>query len=121
VGTRGIIDTNLVIDFLNGVPQALSLIQSQPERAISIITWIEVVAGFRTHDPALQLRFARNFPILPLTEAIAAEAAKLRQSTRLKLPDAVILATARVHGRTLFTRNTRDFSAGVDIVIPYVL
>jgi predicted nucleic acid-binding protein len=40
----------------------------------------------------------------------------------MKLPDAVILATARTHGLPLLTRNTRDFPAGdPTILVPYTL
>ena len=34
---------------------------------------------------------------------------RLRRERRLKLPDALIWATARRHGSLLVTRNTKDF------------
>ena len=50
------------------------------------------------------------------------EAVGLRRGRPLTLPDAIIYATARVHGRTLATRNTRDFREGeVGVDVPYVL
>jgi predicted nucleic acid-binding protein len=53
---------------------------------------------------------------------VAEESVTLRRTTRLKLPDAIILATARVHGLTLSTRNTKDFSpTDPTIRIPYEL
>ena len=62
-------------------------------------------------------RFFEQFTILPLTEAVAYETARLRGELRQhKLPiqhrafDLVIAATALVHGLTLVTANTRDFS-----------
>ena len=43
-----------------------------------------------------------------------------RVGSRLKLPDAIILATAQVANLLLVTRNTRDFSAAdPQICIPY--
>lgn len=52
--------------------------------------------------------------------AVAQEAVRLRRAGRLRLPDAIIYATARVHGRTLVTRNTRDFPEGEPGVdVPY--
>ena len=49
-----------------------------------------------------------------------AKAKGIRKKTRLKLPDAIILATARVHGLLLVTRNHRDFpKREPDIRIPY--
>jgi predicted nucleic acid-binding protein len=46
----------------------------------------------------------------------------VRQALRVKLPDAIIKASAEVQGRLLVTRNTRDFpvdDAGVRL--PYRL
>jgi len=39
----------------------------------------------------------------------------------MKLPDAIILATAQVHRRSLLTRNTKDFSGISGVVTPYIL
>jgi predicted nucleic acid-binding protein len=53
---------------------------------------------------------------------VAEEAVRIRRQRRLKLPDAIILATARVHGLVLVTRNTKDFDpADPAIRIPYAL
>jgi predicted nucleic acid-binding protein len=49
-------------------------------------------------------------------------AALRRERPRLKLPDAIILATAQTRGRVLVTRNTKDFPAEMPgIRVPYVL
>ena len=46
----------------------------------------------------------------------------LRRTTKIKLPDAIILATAEVERRVLITRNTRDFLAGArGIRVPYTI
>tara|TARA_B110000483_G_scaffold64732_1_gene80647 strand:+ start:1487 stop:1741 length:255 start_codon:yes stop_codon:yes gene_type:complete len=44
-------------------------------------------------------------------EKVARRAVELRQSLRLRLPDAVVLASAEEEGCILVTRNTRDFPA----------
>lgn len=44
-------------------------------------------------------------------EKVARREVELRQSLRLKLPDAVVLASAEEEGCILVTRNTRDFPA----------
>jgi predicted nucleic acid-binding protein len=62
----------------------------------------------------------REFTILELDREVSAETIRLRQRTRLKLPDAIIWATARVHDLQLVTCNSRDFSANdPGIRIPY--
>ena len=50
---------------------------------------------------------------VPLDKDIARRAGRLRQEIgldRLSLPDAAIAASAVLTGRTLLTRNTRDFA-----------
>lgn len=42
---KALLDTNILIDFLNGVPQARDEIARYRRTAISIITWMEVMAG----------------------------------------------------------------------------
>lgn len=47
---------------------------------------------------------------------------EIRQAHGLKVPDAIILATARCHGLTLATRNVRDFPLSLEAVVhPYSL
>ena len=50
-----------------------------------------------------------NFDVFAVDEQIAERAVGLRRSNRIKLPDAVIWATAQVHAMLLVTRNTKDF------------
>jgi predicted nucleic acid-binding protein len=53
---------------------------------------------------------------------VAEQSFALRRQRKIKLPDAIIEATARVNDRILMTRNTRDFPAEESgISIPYVL
>lgn len=39
----------------------------------------------------------------------------------MKLPDAIILATAQIHRRELVTRNTKDFAGVPGVIMPYQL
>ncbi len=60
--------------------------------------------------------------VLSLTNDIAESAVSVQRTMRLRLPDAVVLATARVHGLTLSTRNTKDFRADFpEVRVPYEL
>ena len=62
------------------------------------------------------------FRRLDLDAATLNQALALRRSLRIKLPDALILASARVRGWQLVTRNTRDFPADMPGVrVPYQL
>lgn len=60
------------------------------------------------------------FIILPITQEIADKAVAIRKHQRIKLPDAIIQATAQAHDALLVTRNTRDFPENTEGVrIPY--
>lgn len=119
---NALFDTNILIDYLSGIPQARVELERYSRRAISIITWMEVMAGTTQEDEQPIRAFLLTFSILPVTPEIAERAFDLRRQRKIKLPDAIILATAQVDDRLLITRNTRDFSAGdSDIRIPYRL
>ena len=116
-------DSSVLIDALNGIEAGVAELSSTEDRFISIVTSIEVLAGAPTyHAESLARELLSSVAVLPLSEAVAEATVVLRRTTRLKLPDAIILATARVHGLTLSTRNTRDFPRDDPSVrIPYEL
>ena len=119
---KALFDTNILVDYLNAVPKARTELQRYPEKAISIISWMEVMVGASGDLEAATRSFLRGFDILIVNEQIAERAVGLRQSHRIKLPDAVIWATAQVHAMLLVTRNTKDFPDGdPGIRAPYKL
>ena len=116
-------DSNIVIDWLNGIPQAAAELGQYKQAYISPITWVEaqVKAPPGLEDPTRQAIDA-NFKRIELDEATLLESLNLRRSHRLKLPDAMIWASARIHGWQLVTRNTKDFpSEWAGIRLPYTL
>ena len=122
VTTPVLFDTNILIDYLRGIPQARAECDRHADRAVSIISWMEVMAGSTAANEADARTFLLNFYTLPLGADVAERAFQLRRSNRIKLPDDLIQATAEVAGRVLITRNTRDFPAGTPGVrIPYSL
>jgi predicted nucleic acid-binding protein len=52
---------------------------------------------------------------------VIAKTIELRKKYRIKLPDAIIAATAIVHELTLITRNTPDFKSinGLKLLSPW--
>jgi predicted nucleic acid-binding protein len=65
-------------------------------------------------------RFLATFRQLAVTSEVAERAVAIRRALKVKLPDAIILATAQRSGRTLVTRNTKDFGAGMaGVRVPY--
>ena len=121
----GFFDTNILIDFLNGMPEAQVATSPYGRRCISRITWMEVLAGVKdTPGEDIARTFLAQFDVMEITEDVAEAALTLRRHhvPRLKLPAAIILASARMLGCRLITRNTRDFPAdSVDVHVPYRL
>ena len=102
-------DTNILIDFLAKLPQAREELDRYARRAISVVTWMEILVGT---DPRLETEtrmFLRRFSLIDLDTEIAERAVVLRRQHRMKLPDAMIWAAAQVHGLLFVTRNTKVF------------
>lgn len=116
-----VFDTNILIDYLDGNPAAAAEIQRYSEPIISRITWLEVLAGVRNESEEVDIRaFLGGFTIHELDERTAEIALDLRRERRLRLPDALILASAHAHSCLLITRNTRDFKAEwPEVHVPY--
>jgi predicted nucleic acid-binding protein len=117
-----VLDTNILIDFLRGIPQARAELERLRDPAISIVTWMEVMVGADRSSSEETRLFLDTFTVLQLDGAVATRAVTLRREQRLKLPDAIIRATADVHRAMLVTRNTKDFpAASPGVRHPYTL
>lgn len=116
-------DSNILIDALNGHVAARAEIAAVSVRYISRITRIEVMSKVPDGMMRQMEIFLGGFRVDELDEDIADRAAALRRNRgRLKLADAIILASAQANGRILVTRNTKDFPVGMPGVrIPYFL
>ena len=117
-----VFDTNIVIDALNGVQAADAEYARYDRVLISLITWIEVLVGASEDEDGVRDFLGSRFEVVPLDESVAETTIAVRRSRRLRLPDAIILATAQVHDAELVTRNTKDFdSAWGGIRVPYAI
>ncbi len=114
-------DTNIIIDALARRPEALTELRRANRPWISRMTWIEVLAGVPAPARVETEHYLAHYSIRELSPEIARRAADLRFHKRsLKLPDAVIFASAQEHRAILVTRNTKDFPASMPgIRIPY--
>ena len=120
-----VVDTNVVIYYLNQVGgddyrKYFDRIVSR-EAVISVITRIEVLSwpGYSANSIALAdaedlLSTLREEP---LTESVIQSSITLRRAYRLKVPDAIVAATAQALALPLITRNTDDFKRIPNLVV----
>ncbi len=117
------IDSNVVIDFSlgkineNGTEFIAREIDEGP--IISVINKIELL-GFPVVTQEI-LDFVEAAEILNLTDTVIQKTIKLRKKHKIKLPDAIIAASAIVNKLGLITRNVKDFEKikGLIVINPY--
>lgn len=98
-----LVDTDVCIDHLEGSKR----LPRRGRLAYSVITRAELLAGDHQHALTIR-RLLAGMDELDVDRRIAERAAQLRRSG-LRMPDALIGATAMVHGLALLTRNVSDF------------
>lgn len=103
-------DTNILIDYLNGVDRARIELDRYTDKAISLVTWMEVMVGATPESEGILRGFLSSFVKLPIDQRVSELAVTLRKKHKIKLPDAIVWATAMADRRILVTRNTKDFS-----------
>lgn len=106
---KALLDTNILIDYLNGIERARTEINRYSKAHISIITWMEVMAGVNEETEQSVRQFLNRFVHVELSPDIAERTIEIRRKFRLKLPDAIIWATAQHLDALLVTRNKKDF------------
>lgn len=123
-----VFDTSFIIDLSNNDAGATKLAQSVDEEhsvaAISVISVHEYIFGIYNRyfqgKELLETKLGAaekellSFMIMPLTEEIAKESARLqamlaKRGLMIGINDIYIAATALVHGATLVTRNSSAF------------
>ena len=110
----------ILVDYLNAVLPARNELLLYQEKAISVITWMEVMVGANENNAEGTKTFLDNFLLIELDDAIAKQAVMLRKDHRIKLPDAIIWASAQVNFMLLVTRNTKDFKKNeLGVRVPY--
>lgn len=115
-------DTNIIIDWLVDRAPAIRELSRYSRQRISRIVWTEILAGEPLETRPTVRELIQPFEVVEVDSRIATAAADIRFRTRMKLLDALILATAQVNGAILITRNTRDFPAEMPgIRVPYTL
>jgi predicted nucleic acid-binding protein len=111
-----LIDTDILIDHFRGFR---AFVVPKRRVAYSVVTRCELFARRSSDEDGIKAVLEAMTEIL-VDRRIAESAGRLRRSTHMRTPDALIAATALANDLSLMTRNIRDFSAvdGLDIVEP---
>jgi hypothetical protein len=99
-----LVDTDIFVDHLRG---ARELKPARHRLHYSVITRAELFAGNSASDLVSTLLSA--FREIAVDRAIAERAGRIRRESGVRMPDALIAATAIEHGLGLATRNRSHF------------
>lgn len=112
-GTKALLDSNAIIYATKRIIDAERLLSEHDSYFVSIISFIEVYGyGFpNAAEKAIADEIFKNLEIVNLDNSIAQQSIIYRKNPtkKIKLPDAVILATARILHADLVTNNQADF------------
>lgn len=112
-----LLDSVALIDWYcgrSGVRQYFEqILDGDSQGAFSTVSEIELWQGLRPGEEKDHEAMLSLLERVPLDRAIARRAGELRREVGLEslsLPDAAIVASADLTGRTLLTRNSKDFA-----------
>src|SRR4051812_9280753 len=118
-----IFDTDVLIWAFRGNERAARAIDAAPDRALAIVSLMELLQGARSKLEVRQIQKllrALRFRILPLSEVIGVTAAALIEQHSLahgmQVADALIAGTAIEAGLPLCTGNSKHFRSIRDLV-----
>jgi predicted nucleic acid-binding protein len=108
-----LIDTNIILGLFAGKIAISKLeILLKHNVSVSIVTYMETL-GWQNITPKEIVDFNdffSNTNIFQIDYSIVEKTIALKQKLKIKLPDAIIAATAIVNNLTLATRNVKDFN-----------
>jgi hypothetical protein len=118
-------DTDVLVDFLRGYPDAVAYVKSQGERIVlSAVVVAELYAGVKDDEELQRMdEFLSQFTVLPVTWELARSAGLLRRDYRkshgVGLADAILAATAKAYGAEVGTLNVKHYPMLKGLKPPY--
>jgi toxin FitB len=125
MGKKYLIDTNCLIDAQMGAMSAKSIAFLKDiinvDFTVSFVSYIEFL-GYKNVTKASE-DFIALANVIEVDKAIIDACIAIRKQHNIKLPDAIIAATALPYNLTILTRNTNDFKniTGLKVVNPWEL
>lgn len=110
-GKKVLLDSNIIIYLSKGLLDIDKILADYDEFFISIITYMEVL-GYpfeNQKEEDLIVQLLDQFEIIHLNMQIAKEVISIKKGKKIKLPDAIIFASAKMNECELMTHNVDDF------------
>jgi predicted nucleic acid-binding protein len=110
-GVDFLIDTNIIIYLTQGKLKISDFAKKGGNLYISSISYIETLGyPFQNQDEERDVtEFCETFERIFLTKEVEKQTILIRKSNKIRLPDAIIAATAMIYNLTLVTHNIDDF------------
>jgi predicted nucleic acid-binding protein len=122
-GNKGLLDSNVIIDAAKGLVSTQEIVNNYDYLYASIISYVETL-GYNFSDNSEKEMISQllgAIEIVDLNKDIANIAIEYRRRKKIKLPDALVLATAKYLNANLLTSDGDDFEnidSSVSIVKP---
>lgn len=126
MGKKYLIDTCAIIKYLDEIfpPEALSFMDDlvDNDSKVSFITKIELLVWNPTipEDIKIRVEFLKGSDIFHINDEIIDRTIQIRKETKIRLPDAVIAATAITYDFILLSDNDEDFKKVEPIGLKYL-
>ena len=106
-----LLDSNIIIYAAQAENEFLREFIVKNSPYVSALSYLEVLGYHKLNndDKIYFEEFFNAAHILPISQAVIAEAVKIKQMKKMSLGDAIIAGTSLVYGLTLVTRNIDDF------------
>lgn len=107
-----LLDSNILIYLSKKKLEFEKVASPDDEMFISVITYMEVM-GYQfsnNNEEKFIDKLCSNLPVIDLDANIVEKVIQIRRKNKIKLPDAIILATAIDNNLQLITANIDDFS-----------
>ncbi|GHV77718.1 hypothetical protein AGMMS49942_25390 [Spirochaetia bacterium] len=126
MGLGFLLDSDVTIGYLaeripaSGMKAVAAIIDGTPH--LSVISQMEVLRFNDTpENEKILVDFIDSSVIHPLSEIVVRHTIALAKKSKIKLPDAIVAATALIEGFTLVTRNVDDFKKveGLNLLNPW--
>lgn len=126
MGQKYLIDTCTVVKYLDEIlpPEAITFLDAlvDDDCKVSFITKIELLVWNPQNAEDIRVReeFLKGSEIHFINHEIVNRAIQIRKTTHIKLPDAIIAATAIHNNYALLSTNDNDFKKVIPLGLKYL-